>query len=60
MLRQSRKSNKAVFTKGTLSNRIFKNYDDIVDACCAAWKALIAEPTRIASIATREWASVIP
>jgi hypothetical protein len=43
-----------------LSNRIFKNYIDILDACCAAWNALVEEPKRIASIATRDWASVIP
>ena len=42
-----------------LSNRVFKNYNDILDACCAAWNALIEEPMRIASIATRDWASVI-
>jgi len=43
-----------------LSNRIFKTYTDILDACCSAWHALIKEPKRIASIATRDWASVIP
>jgi hypothetical protein len=43
-----------------LGNRVFKSYTDIVDACCAAWNALAAEPKRIASIATRDWASVIP
>ena len=42
-----------------LSNRVFKNYDEILDACCAAWNALTAEPKRIASIATRDWASVV-
>ena len=43
-----------------LSNRIFKNYTDILDACCAAWNALVEEPKRIASIATRDWASASP
>ena len=38
-----------------LAGRIFETYDDIVDACCNAWKALIAEPGRIKSIATRDW-----
>ena len=42
-----------------LSNRVFKNYNDILDASCAALNALIEEPMRIASIATRDWASVI-
>ena len=43
-----------------LSNRVFESYDDVLDACCEAWNALVAEPNRIASIATRHWASVIP
>jgi transposase len=41
-----------------LSNRVFDSYEAIVDACCDAWNALIAEPGRIRSIATRSWASV--
>jgi putative transposase len=41
-----------------LSNRVFDSYEAIVDACCDAWNALIAEPGRIRSIATRPWASV--
>lgn len=41
-----------------LSNRIFETYDDIVDACCAAWNALLAEAHRIQSIATRTWAAI--
>ena len=43
-----------------LSNRVFESYTDIVDACCAAWNALIEQPKRITSIATRDWASVNP
>jgi transposase len=42
-----------------LSNRVFKTYDDIADACASAWNALIKEKNRIASITTRDWASVI-
>jgi transposase len=41
-----------------LSNRVFDSYEAIVDAYCDAWNALIAEPGRIQSIATRSWASV--
>ena len=41
-----------------LSNRVFATYDAIVDACCDAWKWLVAQPERIASIGTREWARV--
>ena len=41
-----------------LSNRVYDTCDAIVDACCSAWNALIAETGRIGSIATREWARV--
>ena len=41
-----------------LSNRVYETYEAIVDACCAAWNALVAEPARIASIASRESATV--
>jgi hypothetical protein len=40
-----------------LSNRVFKNYTDILDACQAAWRKL-DETGRIASIATRDWAMI--
>ena len=39
-----------------LSNRVFGTYEAIVDACCAAWMALINQPDKIRSIAPREWA----
>lgn len=42
-----------------LSNRVFDSYDAILDACCDAWNALINDPARITSIATRHWAQVI-
>lgn len=38
-----------------LAGRIFDTYTDIVDACCDAWTALINEPGRIKSIASRDW-----
>ena len=41
-----------------LSNTVFENYDAIVDAACAAWRKLIAEPERITSIGMRDWAHV--
>ena len=41
-----------------LSNRLFETYEDIVDACCKAWNALLAEAGRITSIATRTWAII--
>jgi transposase len=41
-----------------LSNRVYANYEAIVDACCDAWNDLVAEAGRMRSIATRPWASV--
>jgi hypothetical protein len=38
-----------------LAGRIFDTYDDIVNACCNAWIALIDEAGRITSIASRDW-----
>lgn len=43
-----------------LSNRVFKSYDAIVDACCDAWNALAAETGRIQSIASQTWAALNP
>ena len=39
-----------------LSNRIFENYEAIVDAICQAWKKLAALPGTITSIGLRDWA----
>lgn len=41
-----------------LSHRVWETYDAIVDACCTAWNSLVADPARITSIATRNWAKV--
>lgn len=47
------------FLRGNkLSNRIFEDYDAIVSALCDAWNWLIAQPDRITSIASRNWAQV--
>jgi transposase len=42
-----------------LSNRVFATYQAIVDACCAAWKALMDQPARVTTIATRQWAKAV-
>jgi transposase len=42
-----------------LSNRVYANYEAIVDACCIAWNKLIAAPARIRSIATRGYAKTV-
>jgi len=41
-----------------LSNRVFENYDAIIDAACEAWMKLMAMPETIASIGMRQWAHV--
>ena len=33
-----------------LSNRVFENYEAIIDAACDAWRRLIAQPQTITSI----------
>jgi len=42
-----------------LANSVFDSYDAIVNACCDAWNALIADPDRITSIASRSWADPV-
>jgi transposase len=39
-----------------LSNRVFKNYDDVVMHCCNHWRSLVEQPWRIISIGLRDWA----
>src|ERR1700722_9277520 len=39
-----------------LSNTVFENYHAIVDAACAAWRKLLAQPETITSIGMRDWA----
>jgi hypothetical protein len=41
-----------------LSNQVFRDYDDVVEASSLAWNKLIAENGRIASIGTRSWAVI--
>jgi transposase len=41
-----------------LSNRVFETYTAILDACQDAWRKLLDETGRIASIATRQWAVI--
>ena len=38
-----------------LSGRLFRNTRAIVDACCEAWNALVAEAGRIRSLTNYEW-----
>ena len=41
-----------------LSLRLWNSYDAIVDACCSAWNAFIADAARVASVTKRDWATV--
>ena len=41
-----------------LSNRVFEDYEAILDAACGAWRNLIADPCSISSIGSRQWALV--
>lgn len=38
-----------------LSNKVFEDYDDIVESCCNAWNNLMKTPEIITSIAHRTW-----
>lgn len=39
-----------------LSNRVFRDHDDIVALYCHAWNRLADQPWRIMSIGIRDWA----
>ena len=41
-----------------LSNRVFENYDAIIEVICEAWNNLTEIPETIKSIGMREWAHV--
>ena len=38
-----------------LSLRVFADYPAIVDACCDAWRRLVAEPGRLRSLCDQSW-----
>ena len=38
-----------------LSHRLWPSYQEILDACCAAWNRFRAEPGRIRSLCSFEW-----
>jgi transposase len=40
-----------------LSNRVFTDYEDIVDHCCDAWNKLVDQPWLIMTIGLRSWAT---
>jgi transposase len=42
--------------ENSLSNRCFQNYDEIVDACCEAWKDFTSIAGKIKNLCSRKWA----
>jgi transposase len=42
-----------------LSHRLWPSYDDVLDACCAAWNALLEETGRIRSLCSLDWATSV-
>ena len=47
-----------ILRQNWLSNTVFNNYDAVLDAACATWRKLIAQPQIITSIGMRDWAHV--
>ena len=41
-----------------LSNRVYKDLDHLMEACCKAWNGLCSESGRINSIGMRRWATI--
>jgi transposase len=41
-----------------LSNRVFDDYDAIIDAACEAWRKLLGQHNTITSIGRRDWAHI--
>ena len=39
-----------------LSNRVYDDYDAIIDVACQAWRKLLAQPQQITSIGMQTWA----
>src|SRR5512134_1592986 len=43
-----------------LAKRCFEDYEDIVQACCAAWNAFTALPGALRRLCSRQWATLEP
>jgi hypothetical protein len=43
-----------------LANRVFDDLGAVVDACCAAWNKLVADPARLTSLTDFAWARSNP
>lgn len=43
--------------KNKLAQRLYADYQAIVDACCQAWNDFVADPARVTSVSRRAWAN---
>ena len=41
-----------------LANRCYKDYNDIMVACCDAWNAFVDIPNRVKNLCSRSWANL--
>lgn len=41
-----------------LANRCYKDYNDIMIACCDAWNAFVDTPNRVRNLCSRSWANL--
>jgi hypothetical protein len=44
--------------QNTLANRVFRAYQQIVDACCDAWTFFSNDTDLVTSVSSRDWAQV--
>lgn len=44
--------------KNKLANTVWDAYEDIVEACCNAWRFFADNPATVTSITSRQWATV--
>lgn len=42
-----------------LSNKVYKDLNEILDKCARAWNSFINEPSRVNSLCSREWAKLM-
>lgn len=41
-----------------LANRVFDDYEDILEACCSAWNSFLEMPNKINQLCSRKWAQL--
>jgi transposase len=43
---------------GSLSNKVYKNYEEIINCCANAWNSFVDADGNINSLCSRSWAAV--